>query len=604
MNDDVVGLVDGSLPATTRRFAVALEEGAHLQLDELVVVEQELEDGAPLAHYGIVVEGSGQIEGAAFASDTARIARDGTMPGLTARRVEVQVLRTVPELWLAPEPGAPVRRAQGVHRELALFCDQMEGRRLPVGLDQSGAAVHADFAFMNGERGGHVSISGISGVATKTSYALFLLYMLFETPAGRRLLGQAGPQARAVIFNVKGEDLLHIDLPNARYPRDERDREGWAALGVQAPGPFGDVRLWAPRARGAAEGARVTDVRTRPHRERDGDGERAVVEAFGWSPWEFIRGGLLRFVLADEGERTQVAFVEQRVRVQLARHAWPLAGQPGAAVMCAAEGGFDLERLVARGRSERPAGDGVPIRSFADLVDYLTGLLADEKGYSEPAWTGGTQSNTVMAFLRRLYAASPRLGQLVATGVRPPALERRVNVIDLHDLHDSAQRFVVGAVLAEVFAAKQGAGREPLRFVVLDELNKYAPREGQSPLKDLLVDIAARGRSLGVLLIGAQQSAAEVEPALPRNAAIKVAGRLDAGEAGDYRFLTPELRERASRFLPGTMVLDQPIVPAPIPIRFPFPAFATNPGEGALAPARAPASEEALAAALAELGGS
>src|SRR5581483_10946890 len=371
-------------------------------------------------------------------------------------------------------------------------------------------------------------ISGISGVATKTSYALFLLYMLFETPAGRRLLGQAGPGARAVIFNVKGEDLLHIDLPNARYPRDERDREGWAALGVDAPGAFGDVRLWAPRARGAAEGARVTDVRTRPHRE----GERIVVEPFGWSPWEFIRGGLLRFVLAEEGERTQVAFVEQRVRVQLARHAWPLAGEAGAAVMCAPEGGFDLERLVARPRGERPAGDGVPIRTFPDLVDYLTGLLADEHGSSDPAWTGGTQSNTVMAFLRRLYAASPRRGQLIATGVRPPALERRVNVIDLHALHDSAQRFVVGAVLADVFAAKQGAGREPLRFVVLDELNKYAPRDGQSPLKDLLVDIAARGRSLGVLLVGAQQSAAEVEPALPRNAAIKVAGRLDAGEAG------------------------------------------------------------------------
>src|SRR5207248_1151790 len=50
MADDVVGLVDGSLPSTTRRFTVALEEGAHLQLDELVVVEQQLEDGAPLAH--------------------------------------------------------------------------------------------------------------------------------------------------------------------------------------------------------------------------------------------------------------------------------------------------------------------------------------------------------------------------------------------------------------------------------------------------------------------------------------------------------------------------------------------------------------------------
>ena len=102
-----------------------------------------------------------------------------------------------------------------------------------------------------------------------------------------------------------------------------------------------------------------------------------------------------------------------------------------------------------------------------------------------------------------------------------------------------------------------------------------------SPLRDLLVDIAERGRSLGVLLIGAQQAASAVAQALPRNASLKVAGRLDASESDAYRYLTPALRERATRFMPGTMVVSQPIVPEPIPIRFPFPPFATNPDEAA-----------------------
>jgi hypothetical protein len=129
--------------------------------------------------------------------------------------------------------------------------------------------------------------------------------------------------------------------------------------------------------------------------------------------------------------------------------------------------------------------------------------------------------------------------------------------------------------------------------VVLDELNKYAPRQGQSPLKDLLVDIAERGRSLGVLLIGAQQSAFDIDPAIFRNAALKVAGRLDASEASEYRFLSAELRERAARFLPGTMVLDQPLIPAPIPLRFPFPSFATNVAEaGEVDPAAAQAATD------------
>lgn len=133
-------------------------------------------------------------------------------------------------------------------------------------------------------------------------------------------------------------------------------------------------------------------------------------------------------------------------------------------------------------------------------------------------------------------------------------------------------------------------------------MNKYAPRDGHSPIKELLVDVAERGRSLGVLLIGAQQSALDVEPAIVRNASLKVAGRLDAGEAAEYRFLTPELRVRAARFLPGTMVVDQPIVPAPIPIRFPFPPFATNVAEaGSLDPvADAQRADEAMRLAQGE----
>jgi DNA helicase HerA-like ATPase len=196
--------------------------------------------------------------------------------------------------------------------------------------------------------------------------------------------------------------------------------------------------------------------------------------------------------------------------------------------------------------------------------------------------------------MRRLYAQIPRLGYLVSVGASAIELEESVTVVDIHSLHDDAQRFVVGALLSRIFEEKQGSGREPLRICVLDELNKYAPRQGTSPLKDLMIDIAARGRSLGVLLVGAQQSASNVDSAIFTNAAIKVVGRLDSGEAEGFRFLSTELRQRAARFLPGTMILDQPLVPVPIPIRFPFPSFATNPAEDAgLSPeARASLAED------------
>ena len=578
-SDPLVGVVDGSLTANTRRFHVALNDDAVVQLDELLATSSALPDGRRVVHYGIVVEGLGEIEGAEFAGDTKRIAVRKEMPGETARRVEVQILRTIPEIWVAPEPGSEVRRAVGKEREDALFLDQMQ-QPLAVGLDQAGEPVYVAFEFLNGTKGGHVSISGISGVATKTSYALFLLYQLLETPSGLRLLGQHAANTRALVFNTKGEDLLHIDRDNSAYPARANEEDAkWAGLGIAKPGRFTSVRLYSPRSANCRPGQTVTDVKTRNQKD---------VAAYGWTPDDFIRQGLLRFCFTETDDRaTQISFIEQRVRLQLARHAYPLLAEPGAVLLAdpPANCSMNFNAVIGEGRTPKPPGDGIPVRNFADLVDFLAATLeqAQSDGPASPAsvmWTGGVSAGTQAAFLRRLFAQTYRLGALVTLGVAPVTFDERVTVVDINRLHDSAQRFVVGALLERIWQEKQGSGREPLRFVVLDELNKFAPKDGQSPIKEVLVDIASRGRSLGVLLIGAQQAATEVEPTIVRNASIKVVGRLDAGETEGYRFLSPELRERACRFLPGTLVLDQPLVPAPIPIRFPFPGFATCADEG------------------------
>ena len=578
-----IGAVDGSVEAGTRRFHVVLDDDATVQLDDLIVCRQQLPDGSgEVAHYGIVVEQTGVLEGATWPSDTRHVV-DGTMPGAAVRRAEVLVLRTDPELWLAPAPGAVVHAARGGERVKALFVDQMR-KPLAVGLDQSGEPVHADFTFMNGEQGGHVSISGISGVAAKTSYALFLLHMIFETAAGRALLGEHAPATKALVFNVKGEDLLHLDRPNRLFTDAERER--WSHLGVRDPKPFGHVTFHVPPLAGGDDEQVVPDATSRPSHE---------VSVYGWTPEDFVRQGLLRFCFTETDDRsTQVGFVEQVVRTQLARHAHPLENEPGAIVVVAQPHSESrtFERVVARRPPAKPAGAGRPVRSWYDLLDLLAEKLDPE--YGDHSWTGATQAGTLMAFQRRLMALGPRLGHLVRCGVEEPRMTSALTVVDIHSLHESAQRFVVGALVSRVFDEKQGTGREPLRFVMLDELNKYAPREGHGPLKDLFIDIAERGRSLGVLLIGCQQAAGRVAEPVVRQPALKVAGRLDATEASEYRFLTPELRERATRFLPGTMVLDQPLVPAPLPVRFPFPPYATNVADASTGEAERRAADEAF----------
>ena len=180
--------------------------------------------------YGVVDELRAVQEGVRFASDVA-LASSGVLPAETAVSAHVSVTRVEPEIFVPPRPGEAVRRAHGAERDRALFFDAMT-RRLPVGLSRGGEPIFANLDFLDGTRGAHVNISGVSGVATKTSYAMFLLYSLF----GSRVLGHETANTRALVFNVKGEDLLFLDKPNAGLPEGRpRPLRGAGAGGGALP---------------------------------------------------------------------------------------------------------------------------------------------------------------------------------------------------------------------------------------------------------------------------------------------------------------------------------------------------------------------------------
>lgn len=554
-----VGRVIASEHSTTQEFRVVLNDDSYLQLDDMVMLETEVPGAGTIRTYGVVTESEGFYEGAAFESDTFRIAGEGILPAAKVRSARVAVTRVDPELWVAPDPGAEVYRAAGGERDKALYKDEME-RPLPVGIGKDGEPVYADLDFFDGRKGGHMSISGISGVATKTSYALFFLRMLTAHP---EILGEGAANLRVLVFNVKGEDLLWLDHPNRRL--DDESVEEWNRLGV-APDPFRSVRFWAPPR------PRSGDV-VLPHT----GGRQEGVDAFAWTPREFIEEGLLSFLFTDASDyRNQVAFVEERVRSQLLRWAVDVAGEAGAVVLRPPPpGGRKGAPQVAPDPGERV------IRTLSDLVEALDEYLDPLDGEPDQAWSGRVQSGTISAFMRRLHAASHRLGHLIRAGEsrRIDRAAARVTVVSIQSLHDLGQRFVVGALLKEAFDEKEQSGRRlPLSVIVLDELNKYAPREGRSPLKEMLIDIAQRGRSLGVLLVGAQQTASRVAPEVLENAALRVAGRLDAAEAerSEYGWMLPSTKARARLLKPGTMVLSQPAIPVPLVLTFPFPAWATR----------------------------
>jgi hypothetical protein len=562
--EDRVGRVLGSEHATTSAFRVVIDDDRYLQLDDLVVVRTPVPGAGEVDTYGMVTEVESAYEGASFESDTHRIAELGIMPAATARSARVAVTRVDPEVWVSPGPGGVVDRATGDARRKALYADEI-GRPLPVGLGRDGGPVHVDLDFFDGRKGGHMSVSGISGVATKTSFALFFLRVLTASPG---VVGEGAANLRVLVFNVKGEDLLWLDRPNRLF--DDEARDGWAAIGID-PAPFPSVRFWAPPRRGGPGDALVPDT----------GGRLEGVDVFTWTPREFIDEELLAYCFTDANDaRNQLPFIRERVQQQLRRWAVDIDGMPGAVALrdpSQAPGG-----RWRRGDTIPAAQAEVVIHDLAGLVDALARFLEPEDGGDpDPHWSGRVMPGTVGAFLRRLHAASARLGHLVRSGPsrRIDRAAASVSVVAIQSLHEQAQRFVVGALLNETFREKEATGqRLPLSVVVLDELNKYAPREGTGPLKDMLIDIAQRGRSLGVLLVGAQQTASKVAPEVLENAAIRVSGRLDAAEAerAEYGWMLPSTRARARLLKPGTMVVSQPAIPVPLVVTFPFPPWATR----------------------------
>jgi DNA helicase HerA-like ATPase len=544
--DDVVrteptpSRVIGTEAATPLEFWVGVAPGSYLQLDDVVMVERILPDGQAVRIAGMVTQIRARHEGARMDNDVFLVA-DGVLPAEVSEVAQVLTTRFEPEIYVPPLPGSEARKATGAERDEALFFDQMR-KRLPAGLSRDDEPFHLNLEFLDGTRGAHVNISGVSGVATKTTYATFLLYSLFNSG----VLGADAANTKALIFNVKGEDLLFLDHTNRDLPDDQHAR--YAALGLP-PGAFGSVKLFAP------------PLRDDPNASPDVAMRQLDVTSFFWTLAQFCHEELLPFLFADaEDDRQQYTMVVHNVTARLKQ-----ANAVG-------DGAVEIE--------------GDVVRTFDDLVELIEAKV-DPDGMD--LWAGrAIGAGTVNAFLRRLHGARRHLRHLIRADVARPEAHKveldsaQVTVVDLHNLNDRAKRFVVGVVLRRAFDRKERSGQaRPLQFVVLDELNKYAPRDGSSPIKEILLDVAERGRSLGIILIGAQQTASEVERRIVANSAIRVVGRLDTAEAarGEYGFLPPVQRQRATIIKPGTMLVSQPELPVPMVVQFPFPAWATRASE-------------------------
>jgi hypothetical protein len=112
-------------------------------------------------------------------------------------------------------------------------------------------------------------------------------------------------------------------------------------------------------------------------------------------------------------------------------------------------------------------------------------------------------------------------------------------------------------------------------IVFVDELNKYAPSDGPDTyVRQMLLDIAERGRYLGLVLFAAQQFRSQVHRRVVGNCGTALFGRMDMDELATpgYATLAPATRVKLSTLDKGQLMVRHPHFAQPVFVRFPRPA--------------------------------
>jgi hypothetical protein len=495
--------------------------------------------------YGVVTEGFGYTDLETPLHDV--LGHDG-IPGdaslAPTRRTEIRlytaaVLRHVPEEPLQPVGMGTVHLGTDEDVAAALRMDAYltgdDGTGIPVGLYRAGATaspIYLDADFLLGPEAAHLNISGVSGLATKTSAVEWLLASIFAHFPEKK------GKVAAVCFNVKGPDLCFLDQPALKL--DDTDRALYDELGVPAE-PFQNVRYFAPY---TARGYSLNTLRSN-------DALTHNVTPLTWG---------LREVL-------------QYAEVVLNKD--DVDAKAGALI------DFIKDSIVDQPFSDRMLSDPHTVQSFGDLDHWFRDLMQGMERNNQESWRTHHIA-TIRKVRNRLSNISTRCRGLVTDDGSVSDMpfgafeDRSVYVIDVANVEQEAQDLIFARVVSQLreHLEKRTLGVEHV-IVFVDELNKYAPSDGpETYVRSMLLDIAERGRYLGLVLFAAQQFRSQVHRRVVGNSGTALFGRMDSDELATpgYATLSPAIRTKLSTLDKGQLMVRHPHFTQPVFVRFPRPA--------------------------------
>lgn len=434
-----------------------------------------------------------------------------------------------------------------------LVCGYLEMYEGTKGCEKVTLPVNLNSKFIIGPEGAHLNISGISGLASKTSYAMFLLKAIQDSYMKKDPQNEDEDSVAFVLFNVKGKDLLAIDQLNDFS--DERNPEQarkdtfakYEKLGLAAE-PFKNVQYYYPY---SIPKTRHWNTYMTPEEVEDNI-KKKKAKKYKYI-YKYDKENLdLMFANIDDSTQTMESIIS-----------YIMSGQ----------GKFNqvsdwqefLEAVKEKCSTETSGKDKeIPVASWRKFYRIINKSITDNKIFARDIREdeGETRIGDALKYIKK----------------------NEVHIIDIAKLSEDKQAYVFGDAIRTIYDLQLGqyAGEEgvnpPSRVVIfIDELNKYASKETpkNSPILRQVLDVAERGRSLGVVLFAAEQFRSAIHDRVTGNCSTHAYGRTNSIEVtkSDYKSIPSVYKTMMTRLKQGEYIIQNPIFRSLLNIKFPKPIY-------------------------------
>ncbi len=425
-----------------------------------------------------------------------------------------------------------------------VLCGYLEMYQGSKDEDRVTLPVNMDSRFLIGPEGAHLNISGISGLAAKTSYAMFLLKSIQDKCLNEEI--DSDDDVAFVLFNVKGRDLLAIDEPNEFDDDEEKDTtyKLYDMLGMSKK-PFQNVKYYYPYS-----GREVWNTYLDKQSIED---QKHLKKAFMYKyQYSEDKDNLdLMFASLDDTTQSMDSIIN-----------YIISGQ----------GGFS---------------------SLTDWEDFLQEVhkrckagATGDKEISVASWRKFYRIINKSIYRNPIFGeAHEEEGEIRINDALKKIKKNEVHVIDIAKLNEDMQGFVFGDAMRTIYDLQLGQYATdddnylpPSKIIVfIDELNKYASSDApkSSPILRQILDISERGRSLGIILFSAEQFKSAIHNRVTGNCSSHAYGRTNAIEIakGDYKFIPPVYKTMMTRLEQGEYIIQNPIFRSLLNIKFPKPVY-------------------------------